>query len=43
MVHEAAKPQFILKLFFERLIRIPFSKHISFAHEILLVEKLIRG
>ena len=41
MVPEAAKLQFILKPFFERLIKIPSSKQNSFAHETLLVKKLI--
>ena len=43
MVPESPKLQFILKSFFQRLIRIPFSKHKSFAHETLHVKKLIYG
>ena len=41
MVPEAAKLQFILQPFFERLVKIPSSKQNSFAHETLLVKKLI--
>ena len=41
MVPKSVKRQFTLKPFFERLIRKPFSKHNSFAHEIELVEKLM--